>query len=353
MVFKDVISAERKEIEVHIENFMDQEMTQTINDSNASKVLELIKEFTLRGGKRVRSILVTKGYQAVGGRDLDKARKSSVSLELIQSMLLIHDDIIDESPERRGAPSFHKLMEELHTDSGYKGDPVKFGYNIAIIAGDLAESLGEKALISSGFPPDRILEALRLQADMIRDTGFGQILDIYSEALPEWSEELVLKVQKYKTARYTLEGPLHIGAALHGASKEQFKALTDFAIPVGIAFQIIDDILGFYGDPKRGGKEDLADLKEGKRTMLIIKALESASEEDRSKIMRALGNRDLTVEEAEEVRSIIHHGGSEEYSRKMAKDLNAKGIRALVASDLDREIKDFLMELASYLLDRA
>ncbi len=353
MVFKDVISAERNKIEAHIQSFMDQEMTQIINDNNASKVLELIKEYTLRGGKRVRSILVTKGYQAVGGKDLDRARKASVSLELIQSMLLIHDDIIDESPERRGAPSFHKLMEELHTGSGYRGDPVKFGYNISIIAGDLAESLGEKALISSGFPSDRILEALRLQADMIRDTGYGQILDIYSEALPEWTEELVLKVQKYKTARYTLEGPLHIGAALHGASEEQFKALTDFAIPMGIAFQIIDDILGFYGDPKRGGKEDLADIKEGKRTLLIMKALELVSEEERRIINDGLGNKELTVEEAEVIRSMIRTCGSEEYSRKMAKDLNAKGLGALVSSDLDHEVKDFLMELASYLLNRA
>jgi geranylgeranyl diphosphate synthase type I len=307
----------------------------------------------MRGGKRVRSLLVIMGYRGLGGRDTERARRASISWELIQTMLLIHDDIIDESPERRGAPSFHKEMEELHREMGYRGDSEKFGKNIAVIAGDLAESLGEKALVRSGFPPENVQNALEIQADMIRDTGLGQVLDLYSEALHEWSEDMVLKVQKYKTARYTLEGPLHIGAALKGASTKQMDVLSRYAIPVGVAFQIIDDILGFYGDPKRGGKEDLADIKEGKRTLLIVKARELVSDEVWSKIEAALGNEDLTVEEAEEVRSIIRQCGSEKYSRDAASELSESGIRAIEDSALDPYVKGFLKDMASYLLKRA
>jgi geranylgeranyl diphosphate synthase type I len=188
---------------------------------------------------------------------------------------------------------------------------------------------------------------------MIKDTGFGQILDLYSEALPEWSEDMVLKVQKFKTARYTLEGPLHIGALLHGASQEQLKVLSDYAIPVGIAFQIIDDILGFNGDPKRGGKEDLADIVEGKRTLLIMKALEIASMEERSLILETLGRKELTVEGAERLRMIIRNCGSEQYSRNLAGKLSEEGISALETSILDPDAILFLKELSGYLLSRA
>jgi geranylgeranyl diphosphate synthase type I len=353
MDFKQAVRDEKLLIEKKIEYFMDEEIENCLEDPLTREMMESIKEYTLRDGKRIRAILLVKGYQAVGGKDLEGARKASVCLELIQSMLLIHDDIIDSSAERRGGPSLHVHYRDLHRKRKQNGPSDDFGTNMAIIGGDLAESLGEKALVTSTFPPERIIDALRYQTDMIRDTGFGQILDLYSEALPEWSENMVLKVQKYKTARYTLEGPLHIGAVLNGASDDQMKALSDYAIPVGIAFQIIDDILGFYGDPKRGGKEDLADIKEGKRTLLIMKALELAREDEKAKILIALGNKDLTVEDAEEVREIIRSCGSEEYSRKMAKELSEQGIKALDGSILDEEVIEFLKDLCDYLLSRA
>jgi geranylgeranyl diphosphate synthase type I len=353
MVFKDILSMEKELIEKEISGFIKREIEISPDDPHAREILNTIREYTMRGGKRVRSILVVMGYRSVGGRKISQARRASISLELIQSMLLIHDDIIDESPERRGAPSFHKLMESRHLSRELKGDPVKFGTDIAIIGGDLAESLGEKALVTSGFPSERILDALLLQADMIRDTGLGQVLDLYSEALHEWSEDMVLKVQKYKTARYTFEGPLQIGAALHGATETQMRSLSEFSIPVGVAFQIIDDILGFFGDPGRGGKEDIADIKEGKRTLLILKALENVSEMDREMIENALGKKDLTVEEAEIVRKIVKECGSEQYSREKAEELSKIGMDALEKSDLDPEVVGFLGQLTGYLLSRA
>jgi len=353
MEMKEIMEGERILIEHHLEDFFRQEMERSSDEPLMVELLEALREYTLRGGKRIRSILAIMGYKAVGGDDLDRARKASISLELIQSMLLIHDDIMDRSDERRGGPSFHRIFQGLHERRGYLGSAERFGYNMAVIGGDLAESLGEKVLAASGFPPERVVEAVRVQSDMIRDTGFGQVFDIHSEVRPSWSEDMVEKVQKYKTARYTLEGPLHIGAVLHGAEEGQLRALSGYAIPVGIAFQIVDDILGFFGDPKRGGKEDLADIKEGKRTLLITKAMELAGGEDRRLLMETLGSDHITVEEAERVRGIIRDCGSERYSRMRASELTVKGITALEGADLEDDVVEFLKDLAGYLLDRA
>ena len=177
-------------------------------------------------------------------------------------------------------------------------------------------------------------------------------MDIYSEVLPEWREENVLRVHEYKTARYTFEGPLHIGAVLNDAGKDQMDALSGYAVPAGIAFQLVDDILGFFGDPARGGAEDLSDIKEGKRTLLIIKAMELAEAEDRSLISSALGNPDLTLAEAEAVRDIVRRCGSEDYSRDLALKFHNQAVESLGKGGLEDEPVKFLSGLSEYLLNR-
>jgi len=189
MDFKEIMAREASFIEREIEGFFEREIENSLENKLTREVLHSLKKYTLNGGKRVRGTLVIMGYRAVGGEDLSRIRSASVGLELIQSMLLIHDDIIDRSPERRGRDSFHVKYSKIGSDKGVKGDPDRFGENIAIISGDLAEAFGEKALLESGFPSERVHRALRSQADMIRDTGFGQIMDIYSGELDKWTEE--------------------------------------------------------------------------------------------------------------------------------------------------------------------
>ncbi|MEA3558619.1 MAG: polyprenyl synthetase family protein [Candidatus Thermoplasmatota archaeon] len=352
MDHSDLISKEKELIEGEVSNFFRKERVSCIDDPLARQLLASIEEYTLRDAKRVRSILVVMGYRSVGGADLEKARRAAVSLELVQTMLLIHDDIMDRSDLRRGAPSFHVEYSSMHGELGYLGEPGQFGINMALIAGDLAESLGEKALLESGFDKERIQEALLSQTQMIRDTGFGQMFDLYSVELPKWSEAMVEKVHTLKTARYTFDAPLRIGAHLHGASEQQLNALSGYALPVGVAFQIMDDILGFFGDPKRGGEIDLSDIKEGKRTLLIVKALEMVRDVERDLIVGALGNKDLTVEEARKIRRIIKASGSEEYSRRKALELTEKGLKALEGAELDPGIVSFLKAFAGYLVER-
>ncbi|MFO8051442.1 MAG: polyprenyl synthetase family protein [Thermoplasmatota archaeon] len=353
MDIRKVMSREKELIESEISQFFQEESLSSPDDPLAQDLLDNIRDFTMRDAKRVRSILVVMGYRSVGGSDLDRARKAAVSMELIQSMLLIHDDIMDRSDLRRGAPSFHRVYSRIHRDKGYLGDPEEFGLNMALIAGDLAESFGEKALMNSGFASENIQRALRCQTEMIRDTGFGQMLDLYSVELPNWSGSMVEKVHINKTARYTFDAPLRIGAELCSAKPEQLRTLADYAIPVGVAFQIIDDIIGFYGDPMRGGKEDLSDIKEGKRTLLILKALELVNEREMSIIQNALGKSELTVEEAEEVRKVVKRSGAEAHSRKRAEELTRSGAEALKGSALDPDMIDFLTEFSDHLMKRA
>lgn len=340
-------------IEREIGSFLDREIDLSLENDLTRGVLQSLKDYTLNGGKRVRGTLVLMGYRSVGGTDISRARLASVGLELIQSMLIIHDDIIDRSDERRGRDSFHIEYSKKGREMDILGDPDRFGENMAVISGDLAEAYGEKAILETGFPPERVHKALKAQADMIRDTGFGQILDIYSGQLEKWGEEDVLKVHEYKTAKYTFEGPLHIGAHLNGATEKQLKALSDFAIPAGIAFQLIDDILGFFGDPKRGGEEDLADIKEGKMTLLVVKAMELVGGPESDFIREMVGNEGISVDEANRLRRIIRSCGSEDYSRKLAGSYSKRALEALDPDLLDRDVIEFLEGFTDYLMNRA
>ncbi len=351
---RKLMPEEKRRIEDEIVRFFRRERGLSMDDERARTLLDLLEEYTLRGGKRVRAILVVLGYMAVGGNDLQKARRGAVAMELIQDMLLIHDDMMDMGDVRRGGPSFHIMYRDLHGREGLRGDPEAFGRNMAIIAGDLAESYGERALLDCGLPEERVQDALRIQAEMVRDTGYGQILDLYSEAKEGWTEEDVMKVHRYKTARYTIEAPLLIGAALSGPPDGRSRALSAFGLPVGTAFQIIDDILGLFGDPAReNDKSKLSDLAEGKRTLLIIKALERCDDEERVQILSALGDGSVTEEKADAVRQIVRRTGSLEYSRERAEQLTRQGINALDHPDLDPQVTSLLKGIALDLVSRA
>ncbi len=351
---RKLILEEKERIEEEMVRFFERERELSMDDERAQTLLDLLQEYTLRGGKRVRAILVVLGYMAVGGRDIKKARRGAVAMELIQDMLLIHDDVMDQGPIRRGGPSFHMMYEELHRSEGLRGDPEAFGRNMAIIGGDLAESYGERALLDCGLPEERVQEALGIQTEMVRDTGYGQILDLYSEAKEGWTEEDVMKVHRYKTARYTIEAPLLIGAALSAPPDGRARALSEFGLPVGMAFQIVDDILGLYGDPARmNDKSSLSDLAEGKRTLLIIKALEGCDDAEGEIILSALGDSSVTEEKAEQVRQIVRGTGSLRYSRERAEHLTRQGMKALDHPGLDPDAVSLLKEIAQDLVGRA
>lgn len=317
---------------------------------SSREACEILEEYTLRGGKRIRAILMIMGYKLFGGMG-EEIIKAASSLELIQSYLLIHDDIMDQSELRRGRKTVHRIYEDLHLKKGFGGSPKRFGENMGIILGDLADAYAMEILTSSDFPPERKVRAVEKLNEIIEYTGYGQIIDIYSGKVDNFGEEDLLLLHKYKTARYTIEGPLVLGAILAGHTGE---GIENFAIPVGVAFQIQDDILGLFGSEEKLGKPVTSDLAEGKKTLLIIKALERSSEEERRIIERALGNPALTLEQLNEVRKIVRETGSLDYSREIAERLVREGKEALNRLDVkNEEIKKVLLWFADYMIQRS
>jgi len=347
---QEMMGKYKQEVEEYLREFFN-EKKKELEHWSSREACEILEEYTLRGGKRIRAILMIMGYRLYGGNMGRDIIKAASSLELVQSYLLIHDDIMDESELRRGKKTVHKIYEDIHLKRGYGGSPKRFGENMGITLGDLANAYALEILSSSNFPADRKIKAIEKLNEIIEYTGYGQIIDIYSGMVEEFREEDLLLLHRYKTARYTIEGPLILGAILAG---ESGKGLENYAIPLGVAFQLHDDILGLFGNEEKLGKPVTSDLAEGKKTLLIIKALENASEEERREIFNALGNPAVTMEQLERVREIVKKTGSLDYSIKMAIRLIEEGKSALRHLEVkDEEARSFLLWLADYIIKRS
>lgn len=318
----------------------------------AVQAVKNIKNLTLSGGKRARAAFMYWGYKAAGGRDEEKIIEASMSIELTHIFLLIHDDIIDRDAFRHGVPTMHKVYENMARRMYLKKEPEHFGNSMALVVGDMAAAAGNEIIFNSRFSPEKILKALSKLQDIVSVTVAGEMMDVILEAKRKATEKEVLKVHENKTAKYTIEGSLHLGALLAGANKKILNCLSDYSVPVGIAFQIQDDILGVFGNEKKLGKPVCSDLREGKQTLLVVKAMEKGNREERKIISNLLGKKDATSQEIEKYRDIIRRTGSLEYSQNLAQKLVEKGKQALQKSSIQKETREFLTGIADYIVSR-
>ncbi|MFW5902642.1 MAG: polyprenyl synthetase family protein [archaeon] len=321
----------------------------------ASRMVEYLRRFSMRGGKRIRPGLIVAGYKAVDGNNHGKITKAAISIEAFQTYVLIHDDVEDEDDERRGGPTMHKMYEKLYEEENMIGGKEKYGRNIAITAGSLAGSYSIDTLAKTDFDPETKVKAIRKLEQIHRYTAAGQTLDhtINHRRIEEVTEKDVLKIHELKTAQYTIAGPLELGAILGKGTKEQIQTLREFGVKAGKAFQTYDDLLGLYGTKEKLGKPVDSDLKEGKKTLLILKAMENGNEEQRRKIKQTLGNKNITQKQVEEIRKIVKETGSYEYSKKRVSKMIEESKEALRKSNnIDPEIKDFLLGIADYIITR-
>ncbi|MFA5871967.1 MAG: polyprenyl synthetase family protein [Parcubacteria group bacterium] len=318
----------------------------------AVQAVRNIEEMTLAGGKRVRAAFMYWGYKAAGGRENAKMIEVSMSIELSHIFLLIHDDIIDRDEFRHGVSAVHKKYEGIARKFYRRVEPVHFGESMGMIVGDMAAAFGNEIIFNSKFSPKDIMRTLDKLQKIVSMTVVGEMSDIVLEAKGKATEKDVLEVHEQKTAKYTVEGPLHLGALLAGTDKKVLDALSAYAVPVGIAFQIQDDILGVFGSEEKLGKPVCSDLREGKQTLLIVKALEKANNEQEKKLKAMIGNRDIKEEDVEEFRKIIRETGSLRYSQNMACDLIEKGKTEVLNSDISSKSKNFLVGVADYMVNR-
>jgi geranylgeranyl diphosphate synthase type I len=266
----------------------------------------------------------------------------------------MHDDVMDRDEFRRGRPTVWRAFRDLHAEAYGLEEATHYGYSMAIIAGDLAAAYAVQALLRSEFEYDVVLKAVELMQDVIEKTGHGQILDmtLEKEPLSAVKEEDVLEVHRLKTALYTIDGPLRMGGILARADEDLLRAYTRYAIPVGIAFQLQDDILGVFGDEAIVGKPVDSDIKEGKRTLLVVKAWERATPEQRRVMERVLGNRLASKEEVEMVREIMRSTGALDYVRELALRLAREGSSALDEVDVSSDVREVLKDLAKVVVER-
>jgi geranylgeranyl diphosphate synthase type I len=295
--------------------------------------VDALSEFTLRGGKRFRALLVLAGYHLACGRSPEPALSAAAAFEHFQTWMLVHDDIIDHSETRRGGPTMHRLLERAFVDRHGLGNAGEFGVGLGITVGDLAEPFTVAALLDSPGPAARRLAAVAEYVRMTRETAYGQALDIRngSMAVGEVRESDVLAVHRYKTAAYTVAAPLRIGALLGGGTTPLLDDLESVGLDLGVAFQLRDDVLGTGFGADASGKS-ANDLSEGKRTLLVVRAWGAAAPAGRAALERVLGRSDATPIELDAAREVIRATGALAYSERRIASLLARADRTLAKS---------------------
>ncbi|QGG41100.1 polyprenyl synthetase family protein [Aeromicrobium yanjiei] len=251
----------------------------------------------VRGGKRLRPQFCHAGWLVAGGTPLDgHLVTAAASLEWLQGSALVHDDLMDGSDTRRGRPSIHRAFEQLHRDEDRAGDATGFGLSTAVLMGDLmlswCDEMMTTAILDSPTMAPRVAAA-RHYLDLCKtEVVAGQFLDVAAQTKDRILVDEAMAIVRFKSAKYTVERPLHIGAALAGASPDLIEALSAVALPLGEAFQLRDDVLGVFGDPAVTGKPAGDDLREGKRTVLIARAYELTDAAGHEVLRERLGTSD-------------------------------------------------------------
>ncbi len=311
-----------------------------------------LESFVLGGGKRIRPVYAWAGFVGAGGltgaEDPQAVLRAVSSLEFIQACALVHDDIIDSSDTRRGNPTVHRTVEARHRERGWLGDPFHFGESVATLVGDLALIWAEDTLQDAGLSAQALARTREPWRGMRTEVIGGQLLDIYLESSGNEDVAKANAVNRYKTAAYTIERPLHLGAAIAGADERLIEAFRGYGRDIGVAFQLRDDMLDLFGDEAATGKALGGDIAEGKRTVLLAEALTRADKdhpEAAAKLRAGVGVAE-EPEEIQELIDLIAATGAPEAVEKRISELADSGLAHLDAAGVDAEVTATLRDLA-------
>lgn len=338
----------REQVQAALDDFIDaQEALLAPLGPDAARLVTEART-AVRGGKRLRASFCHWGHRAVQPDVRDQAAlvRACASLELLHASALVHDDLMDASDTRRGRPATHRGFEAEHRSVAWRGDPEQYGAAAAILLGDLLLSWSDELLRRCGLPITQVAPALEVFDRCRSEVIAGQFLDVSVQARGRADVDAAMTVLRYKSAKYSIERPLHVGAALAGADDATLAALSSFGLPLGEAFQLRDDLLGVFGDPASTGKPAGDDLIEGKRTVLVALALDAASPADAARLDAALG-RDLSTTEVAELRAIIDGSGAHAQVEAVIEELAAHAVSALERAGLDRHATEVLRGLAA------
>jgi len=312
-------------------------------------LLNNIREFILRDGKRVRPILFVIGYLGFKNKPAPGLYRSAISLELLHDFMLVHDDIIDKSSMRRGKPAMHSMLNKYIT--GNKN--IKFnGEDLAIVIGDVMYAMALDAFLAVKENPIRKELSFKKLISAALYTGSGEFIELLLGAKPIelTTKNDIYKVYDYKTANYTFASPLTMGAILAGANNLEINKLFKYGMSLGRAFQIRDDIIGTLGKEKEIGKSNLTDLKEAKKTILIWYAYNHSDKPGKALINKVFSGKKTKNAELKSIKELIVNSGSLNYAKNEIKRLLKNSKEIIKLSNMQESYIQSLIDFSENIL---
>jgi geranylgeranyl diphosphate synthase type II len=308
-------------------------------------------EANTTGGKRFRPRMVFSAYQSLGGTDFEAAAYVGAAFELLHTALIVHDDVIDHDFTRRGVPNISGTYRDRARFGGASERAAEHkGISAAVIAGDLALFNAYRLVDRSGVDDVTRSRLLEVVDDALFASAAGELIDVdFATAIDMPRVDDILTMERLKTAVYSFECPLQAGAILAGASEEVITTLAEFGRDIGIAYQIVDDLLGVFGEEAQTGKTTIGDLREGKRTVLISYATSTAAWEQ---IEPLIGKADLSEDEAERVRAALVSSGAESFAQGLARYYGNRALARLAEPHIPASLRIELYPVVDAVLGR-
>jgi len=330
-------------VEQRIDAILDREVVRwSAVDPVLAEPLGVLRQFVATGGKRLRPAFCFCGFVGAGGDPCDPSViDAAAALELVHTFALVHDDVMDGSDTRRGNDAVHRHFVRRHVGQGWRGEDRRFGEGMAILVGDFAIVYAD--LLMRAIPVDAraVYDELRIELCV------GQSLDLIGTASASTDSALAHRIATFKSGKYTVERPMHLGAALAGRYDELMTPLSAIGLPLGEAFQLRDDILGAFGDAEVIGKPVGDDLREGKATPLVAAAYAHASDGDRE-VLGRLGATDFGLDDVHALRAVFVRTGALESLEDEIARLVDEARSAIAAAPVTEDAREHLDELAAY-----
>jgi geranylgeranyl diphosphate synthase type I len=321
----------------------------TAVDPDLAAPLESLRRLLLTGGKRLRPAFCYWAFVGLGGDPDDPLMlDAGAALEMLHTFAVIHDDVMDASALRHGTETIHTEFASLHRRHGWRGESGRFGDSVAILVGDLALVFSDILLRGAPRPAWEIFDELRLEVSV------GQYLDLVGTVRGDGTPELAARISRYKSAKYTIERPLHLGAALAAPDRvaDLRPALSAFGLPLGEAFQLRDDILGTFGDSRVTGKAVGEDLREGKPTLLYALARQRATGAGAALLAERFGAADLSADEVGAIQDVFTTTGARHEVEATIDQLVEQSLAATRGLPVAEEARQALSELGRFVAGR-
>ena len=339
------LSAIAARVEARLRTLIDAEYARWVAfDPDLAGPMAEVGRLVLSGGKRLRPAFTYWGYVGAGGDPADEVViDAGGAFELMHAFALFHDDVMDDAASRRGAPTTHTVFSAHHVEGAWAGEARRFGEGVAILVGDLAFVYADQLLLGAPREAWQVWNELRIELNI------GQVLDMLGGVQNDRRRLKAERICRYKSGKYTIERPLHLGVALAAPqrSSELQPQLSAYGLPLGDAFQMRDDVMGAFGDEHVTGKPVGGDLREGKPTPLLARAVECATPAQRE-VLDRVGRINLSDADVADIQQVIIETGALDWLESTIVRLTDEAIAALASASITAEARDELVALAHY-----